>query len=56
MWLPFGLLALFAGWRYYSACFTVNRDPFDAAIDRAGEAISAARNRILRRLGWEVTA
>ncbi|HUR42549.1 MAG TPA: LptF/LptG family permease [Aestuariivirga sp.] len=56
MWLPFGLLAFFAGWRYYSACFTVNRDPFDAAIDRAGEAISAARNRILRRLGWEITA
>ncbi len=54
LWLPFGLLALFAGWRYYSACFTVDRDPLDAAIDRAGEKISAARNRLLRRFGWEV--
>ena len=54
MWLPLGVLALFAGWRYYSACFTVDRDPLDAAIDRVGERISAARNRFLRRIGWEV--
>lgn len=54
MWLPLGLLSLFAGWRYYSVCFTVDSDPFDAAIDRAGEAVSAARNRLLRRFGWEV--
>ncbi len=54
MWLPLGLLALFAGWRYYSACFTVDKDPLDAAIDRVGESVSAARNRFLRRLGWEV--
>ncbi len=53
MWLPLGLLTLFAGWRYYSACFTVDRDPLDAAIDRVGERVSAARDRVLRRLGWE---
>ncbi len=56
MWLPLGLLALFAGWRYYSACFTVDRDPLDAAIDRVGETLSAARNRFLRRIGWEAAA
>ena len=56
MWLPFGLLALFAGWRYYSACFTVDSDPLDTAIDRAGEAVSSARNRLLRRFGWEITS
>ncbi|MGH6630508.1 MAG: LptF/LptG family permease, partial [Burkholderiales bacterium] len=56
MWVPFGLLALFAGWRYYNACFTVDRDPFDTAIDRVGEKVSAARNRLLRRFGWGFTS
>ncbi|MGH6906649.1 MAG: LptF/LptG family permease [Aestuariivirga sp.] len=54
MWLPLGFLSLFAGWRYYTACFTVNNDPIDAAIDRFGDRISAARNRLLRRLGRQV--
>ena len=56
MWLPLGLLSLFAGWRYYSACFTINRDWLDAAIDRLGETVSAARARLLRRFGWEAEA
>ncbi|MBC8036659.1 MAG: LptF/LptG family permease [Rhizobiales bacterium] len=56
MWLPLGVLSVFAGWRYYSACFTVNPDPLDAAIDRMGEKISAARNRLLGRLGWDVAS
>ncbi len=53
MWLPLGLLAVFAGWRYYAACFTVNRDLLDVAIDRAGEALTSVRIRFLRRFGWE---
>lgn len=53
MWLPLGVLTLFAGWRYYSACFTVDRDPLDAAIDGIGERVSVARDRLLQRLGWE---
>jgi lipopolysaccharide export system permease protein len=56
MWLPLGLLTLFAGWRYYAACFTVNTDPLDAAIDRMGERVSAARNRLFRRFGWETAS
>ena len=50
-WLPLALLSVFAGWRYYAACFTVNRDPLDSLIDRAGESISAFRSRLLQRLG-----
>jgi lipopolysaccharide export system permease protein len=53
IWLPFGLLSLFAAWRYYTTCFTAKPDPIDAAIDRAGETISDLRDRVLRRVGWE---
>jgi lipopolysaccharide export system permease protein len=53
-WLPFALLALFAGWRYRATCFTVDRDPLDTAIDRVGEATSALRDRLFRRLGFDV--
>ena len=52
IWLPLGLLSVFAGWRYYETCFTMNRDPLDAAIDRFGEAVSNLKSRLLRRLGW----
>lgn len=52
MWLPLAILSLFAGWRYYETCFTVNRDPLDAAIDRMGEAISGWRTGLATRLGW----
>ena len=56
MWMPLGLLALFAGWRYYTACFTVNRDPLDAAIDRLGDAVSRRRARLLARFGWKAAS
>ena len=26
LWMPFGLLTVFAAWRYFNACFTVKRD------------------------------
>lgn len=52
MWLPLGLLAAFAGWSYYITCFTVSRDPLNHAVDAAGEAITALRRRLTRRLGW----
>ncbi|MBI2718857.1 MAG: LptF/LptG family permease [Rhizobiales bacterium] len=53
MWLPLGILSLFAGWRYYSACFTVNRDTLDTTLDRIGDATTGLRRRFMRRLGWE---
>ncbi|MFT3987617.1 LptF/LptG family permease [Aestuariivirga sp.] len=51
MWAPFALLVLFTAWRYYAACFTVNRDVIDAAIDNAGDALSNIRDHLLRRAG-----
>ncbi len=53
MWLPFALLSVFAAWRYYAACFTVNRDWLDTAIDHAGDVVSAFKSRLLRRFGLE---
>jgi lipopolysaccharide export system permease protein len=50
-WFPFGLLAAFAGWRYYLTCFTVDRYTIEGAIDRVGDAVTAFRNRLLRRAG-----
>ncbi len=51
LWLPFGLLALFAGWRYAAACFTVSGDPLGNALDRLGDLASGLRSRLLRRFG-----
>jgi lipopolysaccharide export system permease protein len=56
MWLPLGVLTLFAAWRYYSTCFTVNRNVLDDVIDRVGESFSAWYHRILRRFGWELAS
>jgi lipopolysaccharide export system permease protein len=53
-WLPLSLLTAFAAWRYYSACFTVDRDPLDALIDGAGDTLSRFKSTLLRRLGWEL--
>lgn len=50
LWLPFLLLALFAGWRYVTTCFTLSSDPVSTAIDRAGEAFSSLRLALLRRV------
>lgn len=52
MWLPCLLLALFAGWRYISACFTLRNDPVSAVIDRAGDVLRNLRDNLVRRLGW----
>ena len=52
LWLPFLLLALFAGWRYVATCFTLKPDPVSTAIDRMGEAFSGLRLMVMRRLGW----
>ena len=53
MWLPCVLLAMFAGWRYYAACFTVAQDPLAAMLDRAGDAFTGFRHAVMRRIGWE---
>lgn len=53
LWLPFALLAIFAAWRYYTACFTVNRDAVDTMMDWTGDAMSSLKHRLFRRFGWE---
>jgi lipopolysaccharide export system permease protein len=52
MWLPFLLLALFAGWRYIATCFTLGNDAVSVAVDRTGEALAGLRHALMRRLGW----
>ena len=51
LWLPCALLAVFAGWRYIAACFTVSGDPLGNAIDRIGELLAGLRTRLMRRFG-----
>lgn len=51
MWLPCLLLALFAGWRYISACYLLRRDPFTVMIDRAGDVFTGLRLALSRRAG-----
>lgn len=51
LWVPCLLLAVFAFWRYYVACFTIRRDGFDAALDAIGDSLSTARAFVLRRFG-----
>jgi lipopolysaccharide export system permease protein len=52
MWLPLGLLGAFAGWSYYNTCFTLNPDPLNTAVDRAGETLTGMRQGLMRRLSW----
>jgi lipopolysaccharide export system permease protein len=56
LWLPCGLLALFAAWRYLVTCFSIAEDPIGNAMDRVGEAVNGVRHRIMRRFGWEQPA
>jgi lipopolysaccharide export system permease protein len=56
LWLPCGLLALFAAWRYIATCFTLSADPVSAAIDRTGDFLSGLRLAVLRRFGWKAAS
>ena len=52
LWLPFALLTVFAGWRYYATCFTLRTDPVTAAIDRVGDFFGSLRVALMRRFGY----
>jgi lipopolysaccharide export system permease protein len=56
MWLPCLLLAVFAGWRYISACYLLRNDPITTLIDRAGDFLGGLRVAITRRVGWGSTS
>ncbi len=52
MWLPCLVLALFAGWRYITTCFTLRNDALSLAIDAMGDALAGVRHAVMRRAGW----
>ncbi len=51
MWLPFGVITLFAIWRYYTTCFTLSADSLGTIIDNLGATISQFTQPLMRRLG-----
>ncbi len=48
LWAPLGLLALFAGWRYWRTCFTIGQDAFDAFYDWLAQNARVAKAALLR--------
>ncbi len=49
MWLPFGLITIFAIWRFYAACYTLKPDRIGNMIDNIGMGISEIWRPIARR-------
>jgi lipopolysaccharide export system permease protein len=49
MWLPFGLIAAFSAWRFWSACFVLGPDRLDPYFERMARAGAAVRHAIARR-------
>jgi lipopolysaccharide export system permease protein len=56
MWLPLGLLACFALWRFYNASFRLARDGLDMVLQPVQDATSALWRGVKRRLGGGVDA
>jgi lipopolysaccharide export system permease protein len=48
MWLPLGVLTVFAVWRYYRVCFTLRPDRLDPLFDRLGDAVDWLRRQIMQ--------
>ncbi len=49
LWLPFGLLAAFAAWRYWRTCFTLSSDGFERVYDAMSRLAAAVRKLLARR-------
>ena len=52
IWLPFGLVAAFAAWRFWAACFTLSKDRLEPVLERVGSVVDRVRQRVMDRLGW----
>jgi lipopolysaccharide export system permease protein len=52
MWLPMGLLAAFAVWRFYAASFRIAGEGLDAVFVPVTEAISRGIENLRTRIGW----
>ncbi len=51
MWLPYGLITVFAIWRFYATCFTLKPDLIGSVIDTFGSGVSRLWRPLARRLG-----
>ncbi|QPC44243.1 YjgP/YjgQ family permease [Kaustia mangrovi] len=48
LWLPYAVLTVFSGWRYYRACFTVRQEWLEPLADRVNETIRGLFRRVVR--------
>lgn len=46
MWLPFGIVAVFAAWRFWQTCFSLSSDGLDGIIDSVAQAVRRVTGRI----------
>jgi lipopolysaccharide export system permease protein len=51
MWLPYGLITVFAIWRFYATCFTLKPDLVGGVIDAFGSGVNRLWRPLARRLG-----
>jgi lipopolysaccharide export system permease protein len=47
MWLPFFVMAAFAGWRFWTSCFTVRADRLEPLFDELAGLVRYLRRRLL---------
>jgi lipopolysaccharide export system permease protein len=47
IWLPFLLICVFAGWRFWSLCFTVRTDRLEPLFDGTARLFRLLKGRIL---------
>jgi lipopolysaccharide export system permease protein len=53
MWFPFGLITVFAIWRFYATCFTLKPDRFGGVIDTFGTSVNRLWLPLVQRLRGE---
>ena len=46
MWLPFGIVATFAAWRFWQTCFSISSDGLDSVIDRIAQTVNRMGRRV----------
>jgi lipopolysaccharide export system permease protein len=51
MWLPYGLITVFAIWRFYATCFTLKPDLVGGVIDTFGSGVNRLWRALARRFG-----
>ena len=52
MWFPFGVITVFAIWRFYATCFTLKPDRFGGVIDTFGTSVNRLWLPLVRRFGF----